>query len=50
MFSLTNAIVLGAEGCEHRGLVLALDANSREEFQQLVSLVALHYTLAFMMM
>lgn len=36
MFSLTNAIVLGAEGCEHRGLVLALDANSREEFQQLM--------------
>ncbi|KAG0583450.1 hypothetical protein KC19_3G136800 [Ceratodon purpureus] len=36
MFSLTNALVLGAQGPEQKGFMLALDSSFCQEFQQLI--------------
>ena len=45
MFSLTNALVLGAQGPEQKGFMLALDSSFCQEFQQLVNLMNFHCVL-----
>ena len=45
MFSLTNALVQGAQGPEQMGLMLALDTSFCQEFQQLVNFMNFHYVL-----
>lgn len=39
MFSLTNALVSGAEGPEQTSVMLALDVNFCQEFQHLVKVL-----------